>query len=74
MGSMADAFNKAGIKPTDFPEVELDTQKLECDMQIEFLENGSNYLSDMRQQKKNTILLLSMAFYLKSILNYIRAV
>jgi len=38
MSSIAEAFNKAGIKPTDFPEVEIDTHKIECDMQIEFLE------------------------------------
>lgn len=38
MGSIADAFNKVGIKPTDFTEVKVDAKKIEWDMQIEFLE------------------------------------
>jgi len=38
MGSIADAFNKVGIKPSDFPEVEIDTEKIERNLKIEFLE------------------------------------
>jgi len=44
MGNMADAFNKAGIKPSDFPEVEIDTKRIEFDLQIEFLEKWAKLL------------------------------
>jgi len=52
MGSIADAFNKVGIKPTDFPEIEIDTQKIECDMQIEFLEKWLNLLKRNAPEKE----------------------
>jgi len=52
MGNIADAFNKVGIKPTDFPEVEIDTQKIECDMQIEFLDKWLNLLKRNAPEKE----------------------
>ena len=62
MNCMADAFNKVGIKSTDFPEVEIDTQIIECDMQIEFLERWFKLINRNASAKEKYNFITSHGF------------
>lgn len=52
MNTLADALNRANIKPTDFEDRPIDEKQIKLDMEIEFMENWLKLLERSASEKE----------------------